>query len=219
MTDLSLEERLESPESRDGRVACALATLYEDGQSVGPSVLEHLARIIREPESVARIGDFASLLVDICDVLFITPLVEMIGADLECNFPHTSAYMYALGIILEETDQPDELFSEEFIAQLGCWLLTTGGGELSWKSGIILHNIRVPSSYEFMRKGASDASLFFLTRIQCLKGLVNGRGAEELSFLASLGNDSDPRVRGAVADALRFLGQDGDETSTIGKPG
>ena len=108
--------------------------------------------------------------------------------------------MYALGKILEETDQPDELFSEPFIAQLGRWLLQTGGGEISWKAGIILHNIRVPSSYELMRQGASDVSLFFNTRIYCLlKGLVNGRGAEELSFLSSLADDSEPKVRGAIA--------------------
>ena len=72
MTDVPLEERLASPASRNDAID-ALARLARSGVRPGPPVLEQLAKIIREPESVARIGEFASILADIHDELFTIP--------------------------------------------------------------------------------------------------------------------------------------------------
>lgn len=208
MTDGALEARLADPASRNDAFG-EVARLLGDGISPDVSVREQIARIIREPDTVASTRDFTSLLADINDAIFVIPLVEIIGADRECDARYTLNYMYALGMILEECDEAIELtndvFSEAFIAQLGRWLLHTGGGELSWKAGNILHNIRVPQSYEFMRQGASDGSLFFQTRYYCLKGLVNGRGAAELPLLLSLANDPEPNIRENVAHAIKRL--------------
>ena len=151
-------------------------------------------------------GKFASLLVDLAS----RPSFAA-GHNDWCRSRRVEYldYMYALGRILDETEyacqHPAEFFSRSFIAQLGHWLLHTGGGELSWKAGIILGNIRVPEAFELMREGAADTSLFFKTRIHCIRGLVNGLGTSELPFLRSLTGDSESRFREALTDAISWL--------------
>jgi hypothetical protein len=208
MSNLLLAERLAHRESRN----CALEELERvDGEraDLDARVLAQVSSIIREPQSVTDIRKFASLLVDLDAEGFIPPLVEMISADPECGSAYSSSYMYALGCILGESEfaceHPEEFFPSSFIAQLGRWLLNTGGGELSWKAGIVLDNIRVPQAFELMRQGAADTSLFCQTRIHCIHGLVNGRGVSELPFLDSLAGDSEPMFHEALADAIAFL--------------
>jgi hypothetical protein len=208
MSDVLLAERLAHPESRND----ALEDLERvDGEraELDAGVLAQVSAIIREPQSVTDIRKFASLLVDLDAEDFISPLVEMISADPEGGSAYTASCMYALGCILDESEyaceHPEEFFPSSFVAQLGRWLLNTRGGELSWKAGIVLDNIRIPQAFELMRQGAADTSLFFQTRIHCIHGLVNGRGVSELPFLDSLVGDSGPMFHEALADAIAFL--------------
>jgi hypothetical protein len=208
MSDVFLAERLAHPGSRND----ALEELerVEGGRAdLDGRVLAQVSSIIRQPQSVTDIGKFASLLVDLDAEDFIPPLVEMISADPDCGSEYTSSYMYALGCILDASEyageHPEEFFPSSFVAQLGRWLLNTAGGELSWKAGIVLDNIRIPHAFELMRQGAADTSLFFQTRIHCIHGLVNGLGVSELPFLDSLIGDPEPMFHEAVADAIAFL--------------
>jgi hypothetical protein len=208
MNEVPLEQRLADPASRNAAIE-EVRQLASVKSELEARVLAQLSSVIREPPSIADVGKFASLLVDLGSKDFIRPLVEMIAADPECGSEYTLSYMYALGRILDEAEyayeHPAEVFPSSFITQLGHWLLNTGGGELSWKAGIILDNIRVPQAFELMRLGAADSSLFFGTRLHCIHGLVNGLGVSELPFLRSLASDSDSRVHKALADAISWL--------------
>lgn len=186
-----------------------LATVYTEEFDLDALVLAQLSSIIREPKCVADIHQFASLLVEIGAEEFIPPLVEMIHGDPERKAQYTLSYMYVLGAVLDEAEyafkHPLQFFPQAFIAQLGRWLLNTGGGEISYKAGAILFNIRVSQAFDLMRQGLTDSSLFHQTRLCCLQGLVNGVGVSELPFLSSLSSDSEPKVREAVVAAVAWL--------------
>jgi len=115
-------------------------------------------------------------------------------------------YMYALGALLDDHEATEAMQEEVFIEKMGRWMLETGGGERSWKAGIILSSIRTPDAFPLMRLGLASRDLFHSTRTWCLRGLVNGAGASELAFLRGLVDKRDnPAVQDALNAALNWL--------------
>ena len=119
-------------------------------------------------------------------------------------------YMYALGNLLEEQEDPIEV-SEELVNLLGFWLESTQGGEISWKSGIILSEIGNVSAEQYLLNGAKNSTLFSETRIACLRGYVNhnrsGKNAspKALEFLKEMHSDSEIRIREEAKNAIAWL--------------
>jgi hypothetical protein len=50
--------------------------------------------------------------------------------------------------------------------------------------------------------------LFFLSRIECLKGLVNECGREYMELCQELLNDPQEEIREAAKDAINWLNQE-----------
>lgn len=167
-------------------------------------LLTALLAIIHHPEQINDTNDFSSLLADIGDERFIQPLIEKIACGVPGRDRWLADYMYTLITLLQESDnyfQVDENFSH----LLGDWLLNTKGGEISWKAGDILSEVECPASKEYLLKGASDKSLFHLTRISCVRGIVNQFREDAGLLLQRLKDDSNPRVREACIDAMAYL--------------
>jgi hypothetical protein len=165
-----------------------------------------LAEIIRQPTSVEDTNRFASLLVDLGAEPFIAPLIESISRATLHESTWLADYVYALGRLLTDRDEfyPAE---ESFVHLLGGWLLSTGGGEISWKAGVIMAELQHPATREYLMRGAADETLFNKTRIACIGGLVNQYRGDAATVLSRLSNDPDNHVRDAVAEARRHLHQ------------
>jgi len=170
-----------------------------DAQLVGG-----LAQIISEPTTVEDTNHFASLLVGLRAEPFIAPLIEAISGAMLHESTWLGDYMYALGRLL--TDR-HELYpaGESFVHLLGGWLVSTGGGEISWKAGTILAELQHPATREYLVRGAANETLFHRTRIACLGGLINQYRDDATTILSTVANDPDKRVRDAVAEAQRHL--------------
>lgn len=160
--------------------------------------------VIRDPSSVDNTNRFASLLKSLGSEAFIPPLIEVIST----GSPETSRwladYMYALGGLLDEQDDfwPAE---EDFVHLLGDWLLSTGGGEISWKAGIILAAVKHPSSRPYLLRGVADQSLFHQTRIDCLRAFVNMYGEDAQMILEQLSTDPQKIDRDAALKQTEWI--------------
>ena len=86
--------------------------------------------------------------------------------------------------------------------------LQTGGGEISWKSAILLAQMKHPRCLSYYEQGAKLQGLFFLSRIECLKGLVNERGAEYMQLYQELLNDPQEEIRDAAKDVMNRLNRE-----------
>jgi hypothetical protein len=167
-------------------------------------VLAALLTIIPRPDRIDDTNEFTSLLADIGDERFIEVLVDKVASGVPGEDLWLADYMYALIELLNESDDYYQV-DENFAHLLGDWLLNTKGGEISWKAGDILSEVECPASKEYLLKGAADTSLFHLTRISCIRGIVNHFREEALSLLRSLEDDSSTDVREACHDAMAHL--------------
>jgi hypothetical protein len=167
-------------------------------------LVRSLSEIIREPETIEDPHRFASLLATIAADEFIPPLSQVISGATPNTSPWLTSYMYALGTLLMEREDlwPAE---ENFVHLLGHWLFSTGGGEISWKSGVILAHLEHPATHPYFLRGAREANLFCETRIACIHGIINQYRSEANSLLQELIADPDKHVRESVAKALQWL--------------
>jgi HEAT repeat protein len=174
---------------------------------VDERLVDCLVKIISEPTSVDDTNRFASLLVDLGAEPFIAPLIESISRATVHESRWLADYMYALGRLLTDRGARDELYpaEESFVHLLGGWLVSTGGGEISWKAGIIMAELQHPATREYLMRGVADQTLFSRTRIACVGGLMNQYRGDVAAVLSTLSNDPDEDVRDAVADARRHL--------------
>lgn len=167
-------------------------------------ILAALLAIIHLPERINDTNEFASLLADIGDERFIQALIDKIAGGIPGGDSWLCDYMYALIELLNGTEDYHPV-DERFAHLLGDWLLNTRGGEISWKAGDILSEVESPASKEYLLKGAADTSLFYQTRISCIRGIVNHFREEARSLLQSLEDDSSQKVREACHDAMAHL--------------
>ncbi len=167
-------------------------------------IIDNLTKIINDPSSIENTNRFASLLEYFSAEEFISPLVNNIRIAQVGNSRWLADYMYALGSILMEREEY-LLIDDDFVHVLGKWLLSTGGGEISWKAGVILSELNNPTTKQYLIKGASDDSLFHQTRIACIRGIINHYRSEASTILQQLSDDSDKYVREAVNDAKDWL--------------
>lgn len=168
-----------------------------------------LVTIIEDPTSVEDTNRFASLLADLGAEPFIAPLIRAISRGAPPS-RWLADYMYALGSLLAAHDGLYPV-QDSFVHLLGSWLLSTGGGEISWKAGLIMERLDNSATREYLMRGAADESLFHQTRIACIGGLMNQYREGVETVLTTLSNDPDNRVRDAVADASKFLKEERDE--------
>ncbi|MCV6639415.1 hypothetical protein [Candidatus Albibeggiatoa sp. nov. NOAA] len=168
------------------------------------SLTSKLRQLIAFPEKIENTNRFASLLSDLYSEEYIEPLIQTIArANLE-EAAWLSDYMYALGNCLDELDEA-YIPEESFVHLLGDWLLNTNGGEISWKSAIILENLEHPQCITYYEQGALSKGLFHQSRIACLSGLVNEFGMSKLEVYQELLKDDDPEVHGAAQSAIKWL--------------
>lgn len=182
----------------------ALKFLSQIMVETDPRLVQELARVIDDPDSIGDTNRFASILERFSKDDFIPPLIEAISRAEVGTSPWLADYMYALGEIL--IDREDLWEPEEgFVHLLGEWLHSTGGGEIAWKSAIILSQLDHPATHSYFLSGATDESLFFGARIACIDGLVNHYSEDALSVLEKLADDPKPEVREEIARATEWL--------------
>lgn len=188
----------------DSRRNETLSLLYDLFLSDPEKISESLIFLINQPEKIADTNKFASLLEEFSSESFIEPLIGKIrDGNLDTNL-WLADYMYALGSLLMEREDAWPA-DQDFVKLLGKWLLSTGGGEISWKAGIILSHLENSLTKQYLKQGVYDQSLFHQTRISCLQGIINQYRSEATAVLQDLANDSDEYVRKAVADASQWL--------------
>ena len=168
------------------------------------ALVRSLSGIISEPSLVEDTNGFASILEVLGSKAFIAPLIDAISKDSTGTESWVADYMYALGEVLSKQKEywPAE---EAFVHIMGDWLLSTGGGEISWKAGIILAEIAHPSTRDYLLRGAADQSLFHLTRLACLRAIVCQYPADAPEVLEKLSADPEHHVRDAVAHQRRSM--------------
>ncbi|MCW1887344.1 hypothetical protein OKA04_21585 [Luteolibacter flavescens] len=183
----------------------ALALEYVGRKSSSDQeILAELISIISRPEQISNTNRFASLLVEITDDRFIPMLIEKVVDGTRGEDFWLSDYMYALGMLLYDRDECYPV-DDVFVRLMGDWLLNGKGGEISWKAGGILSEVEAPAAREYLLKGAADTSLFHLTRISCVRGVVNNFRDDAWALLESLDGDEDDYVREACRSASSFL--------------
>ncbi len=170
-------------------------------------LIDELIKLISSPHKISDTNAFASLLSDLPSERYTTPLVKEISASVVGETSWLSDYMFALGNILDELEDP-YIPEDSFVDLLGEWLLRTDGGEISWKSAILLAQIKHPNCLSYYEQGVKLQGLFFLSRIECLKGLVNECGREYMGLCQELLNDPQEEVREAAKDAINWLSQE-----------
>jgi HEAT repeat protein len=178
-----------------------LASLVVDTDD---GLLECLAGIIKQPSSIENSNRFARLLEALGSDALIPALIEVISKGSPETSPWLADYMYALGSLMNESEEywPAE---EDFVRTLGDWLLSTGGGEISWKAGIILAEIKHPSSRDYLLEGAADQSLFHQTRISCIRAIVNQYPEDALAILEQFSTDPQSYVREAAVKQKHWM--------------
>ena len=165
------------------------------------AMVRSLSSIIDDPSSIADTNGFASILEVLGSKSFIPPLIAAISKGSPGGPNRWLAdYMYALGEVLSNQKEywPAE---EAFVHLMGDWLLSTNGGEISWKAGIILAEITHPSTRDYLLQGAVDQGLFHQTRLACLTAIVNQYPADVPEVLEKLSADPEHHVRDAVVHA------------------
>lgn len=167
-------------------------------------ITDAISHAIDEPSSIENTNRFASLLTVLPSDDYIPRLIARISSATPDQTPWLADYMYALGNILIDRDSfwPAD---ENFVHLMGRWLLSTGGGEISWKSGDILAELDHASSRAYLLRGAADAELFHQTRIACIRGIVNYYRNDADLLLRDLQDDPEQKIREAVADARKWL--------------
>ncbi len=184
--------------------AAALGYVERKSDVTDQELSASLITIIHCPDRINDTNKFASLLADINDERFIQVLIDKVTSGVPGEDSWLANYMYALIELLNETEDYYQV-DESFAQLLGDWLLNTRGGEISWKAGDILSVVECPASKEYLLKGAADTSLFHLTRISCVRGIVNQYREDAMALLRSLAEDPNLDVREACKDAMGHL--------------
>lgn len=169
-----------------------------------PALTKCLIDLIKSPESVGNTNKFASLLKFFSEPDFIHPLIEIIQTGKPGETPWLADYMYALGSLLMNQDDCWEP-EEAFVHLLGKWLHSTGGGEIAWKSAVILSQLSHPATRSYFISGAADSNIFHQARTACINGIVNHFRGEAIPLLEKLISDPEPEVSAEVARALEWL--------------
>lgn len=200
---MNIDQMITDLKSKSGRNE-TLRLLGQIVVDTDPCIIENLTAIIRTPETIEDTNRFASLLVSLSHPDFIPPLVDSISQSDPNATPWLADFMYALEGVLRDHDEWLHV-EESLVHLLGKWVFTTGGGEISCKAALILAEIEHPSTREYFMKGAFDQSLLHLTRVACIRGIVNHYRSEAKELLQALSTDFNEHVRDAVADAEQFL--------------
>ncbi len=170
-------------------------------------LIDELIKLISSPHKISDTNAFASLISDLPSERYTAPLVKEISTSVVGETLWLADYMRALGHTLDELEDP-YVPEDSFVDLLGEWLLKTGGGELSWKSAILLVQLKHPKCLSYYEQGVQLQGLFFLSRIECLKGLVNEYACEHMKLYQELLNDPQEEIREAAKDAINWLNQE-----------
>lgn len=189
-----------SSENRVNEALSFLAQIVVDNDSL----VSKLVELIEKPHLVEDTNRFASLLYDLNSEKFIEPIIKKIEEAVPDATVWLADYMYALNGILSSLDDL-YLPEESFVHLLGDWMLNTGGGEISWKAGSILGEMEHAECGQYYEKGLRNQDLFVLTRLSCLRGLVNQYGSLKMELYKEFINDPDEELREAAQEAISWL--------------
>jgi hypothetical protein len=197
----NLIEELSSDEKRNEALSFLYTVMLETDDD---GLTSKLTELIENPQTIENTNRFTALLKNINSETFIEPLIKEVAKSTPGDTSWLADYMYALGSLL--MDREDLWPAEQaFVDLLGNWLLSTGGGEISWKAGVILAHLKNPNTRQYLFKGARDQDLFHDTRIACINGIINQYRSEASEILHALSTDTDQYVRESVAHALEWL--------------
>ena len=184
-----LIENLKSDSTRND----SLSLLFSVLEAKSEDLIRALASLILNPEKISDTNEFASILVKLPSEKYIPKLIDVISVSSPVTTPWLADYMYVLVDLLQEREDcyPAE---ESFVNLIGSWIFTTGGGEISWKSGDILLRLEHPATKPFFFRGAVDRTLLHLTRISCFRGIIN-----------HYRNDADPIIKELLSDPNKHV--------------
>lgn len=193
--------------SIDSRTNESLKLLTDIVVDTPDELIDELIKLISSPHKISDTNAFASLISDLPSERYTAPLVKEISTSVVGETLWLADYMYALGNILDELEDP-YVPEDSFVDLLGEWLLKTAGGKISWKSAILLAQLKHPKCLSYYEQGVKLQELFFLSRIECLKGLVNECGREHMKLYQELLNDPQEEIREAAKDVINWLNQE-----------
>ena len=168
------------------------------------TLISKLQSLISFPEKIENTNRFVSLLSDMYSEKYIEPLIQVIIHAIPRETIWLGDYMYALGNCLDKLEE-EYIPEESFVHLLGDWMLNTKGGEISWKSAVILASLNHPQCNTYYEQGALSKDLFHQSRIACLSGLVNEFGISKLDVYQKLLEDDEQEVRESAQSAIEWL--------------
>jgi hypothetical protein len=195
-----LIEFIQEDSSRDE----TLHLLFSILEGKNNELIEAFSTLIKNPEIIGNTNEFASILLKMPSEKYIPNLVQEISKSIPGTTKWLGDYMYTLVDLLEEREDyfPAE---ESFVNLMGEWIFGTGGGEISWKAADILSNLAHPYTKPYFLRGVTDKSLFHLTRIACLRGIIGHFRDDADAILIDLISDSNERVKKEAIDAQKWL--------------
>lgn len=156
------------------------------------------------PDKIENTNRFASLLADLKTDIFVDNLILKIQEGVPGTTRWLADYMYALGCIFDDIDYYYGV-DDNFAHKLGNWMLNTQGGEISWKSGIILSNVDNDNIFDYLETAVKDKTLFFMTRTACLERLISNDGIARLDYCRELLTDSNQDFVEYVREVIEDL--------------
>lgn len=180
-----------------------LNTLYDllvDNFSILKS---ELIDIIAQPNKIDNTNKFASLLSELKNSDFISPLLLQINLADRNDFWLTD-YLYTAINLLEESSFDDEFdVPENFIFKLESWIINNTG-ELSWKAANLLKYLESESAEKIQLKKLEEHGDFFLTYAECILGLLRYNKSKYIDMVKEIAADKtrDDKLREFCKDLI-----------------
>ncbi len=147
-----------------------------------------LIDLIAEPNRIDNTNKFASLLSELKNSDFITPLLLQISlADRGASW--LTDYLYAAINLLGESSLNDKFdVPPNFISKLESWIIDNQG-ELSWKAANLLKYLESESAEKIQLKKLEERGDFFLTYVECILGLLRYNKAKHIHIAKEIAAD------------------------------
>ena len=180
-----------------------LGILYDLLVDNFPMLKNELIDLINQPGKIDNTNKFASLLSELKNSEFISPLLLQISLA-ERNDSWLTDYLYAAINLLEESSFDDEFnVPENFILKLESWIINNKG-ELSWKAANLLKYLESESAEKIQLKKLEERGDFFLTYVECILGLLRYNKAKHIHMVKEIAADEtrDDKLREFCRDMI-----------------
>ncbi|GAA3958779.1 hypothetical protein [Mucilaginibacter dorajii] len=153
-----------------------------------------LANLITQPDTIADVNRFTSLLSNLKNTWFVDPLLFQISRGNKgdiwlCDF------LYAAGNLLAEASEKDEfVVPKNLVAKLESWIIDQTG-ELAWMAAGLLKYYGSEKSEQIQLKKLEERGDFFLTYVECILGLLRFNEAKYMLLAQQIAADETRDIK------------------------